>query len=1757
MSYDFFGLCNVDPPGDVDHLCFSNLLLPTDSVPLCNYSSGDIPPNPVTGTFGATGSWVVLNGLNPAKGGWAVAVRVYASLMGGTDGGITYATITFTDKNIHGDTVTVGFSSGVVYDTIYEPSSGLYQSNEYQVPLALYTSCFNTCDAQAIANVVGGTAPYTYKWSDPSIPNQPNVTLCKGSYSLVVTDALGCTASTTVDVLSPPAIIIDSVVYTPTIKCHGIKTAKIRIGAHGGNGTIRYSDDGGATYNHTGIFNGLGAGTYNLIIKDANGCHVDSTIKITEPAPIIIKDSVINLSCNGVANGEIHLKTSGGTAPFLYSYDAGTTYTLNADTTGLGPNTYTLFAKDANFCIKAGDTIKMAYPPLLVYDSLHFVKRILCNSDSATVKVYAHGGTGNLLYSANGGASWSTDSIFTKLGPGTFHFDVKDQNNCIKTGDSLVLVNPAAIVISKVDSNNVSCNGLTNGSIKITASGGSTGLIYSIDGGITYLANAGVFLNLAMGSYKVIVADSFACHNSFGTVTITEPAPIVLKDSIISPSCNGASNGEIHLKTSGGTAPFLYSYDNGTTFTSSADTIGLGPNTYTLFAKDANACIQAGDTVKIADPPLLVYDSLRIVNPILCNGDSANVKVYAHGGTGSLQYSSNGGASWNTDSLFVKLAPGTYHFDVKDQNNCIKTGDSLVLVNPSAILISKVDSVNVSCNGLANGSIKITASGGSTGLIYSIDGGITFLPNGGLFSNLATGTYKLIVADSLACQNSFGKVTLTEPAPIVIKDSVISINCNGAANGEIHLKASGGTAPYIYSYNNGLTYTINADTLGLAPATYTIFAKDANACKQAGDTLNLKDPVLLVYDSLHMVKKILCSGDSASVKVYAHGGTGNLLYSSNGGGNWSTDSNFVKLGPGTYHFAVKDQNSCIKTGDSLKLVNPIPITITKVDSANISCNGLTNGSLKITASGGSTGLIYSINGGTTYLANGGVFLNLAAGNYSIIVADSLACHNTFGTVTINEPALLDLGTISITNVSCTGKTDGKIRVLPSGGTSPYNYILKHNGLAIDSMRSASFALFTNLPPDSTYAVILNDTAGCGPVTSVTLTVSEPNKLIFDSVSVQQISCPGTKNGSVNIYGHGGTPFVPGSPFQYTINGGTSWSDTVPFISLDQGVYQTGIRDARGCSVFGDTVTLKNPPLISVDSITVLNIAGCFGDSTGKLVIHASGGSGKLQYTMGAQWYNSNVIDSLPAGFYNISVRDSLGCSVSGPGTAISQPNAITAVLKKRDPVNVNNGAIFFTNITGGSGVYNFFSASFAGNTFTSLVDSITSLGKGFYNTLVKDSHGCSSHDTITLGLTPPLDVSFTVTDVTCFGLKNGLIIFNPGPGATAPVKYSINGGLNYSYNDTFRNLDKGNYTLLAVDTTGKFILVDTVIHSPSQIKVNVVSRTDANCKFLLPGTSDFGSISITNISGGAGGYTYLWKNSNGQNVGNTNTANGLVAGTYTVDISDQKNCSIIYTDSISYDITKTVSLIRQNDTSTCYNSELTLTANTVNATSFLWQGLPKLDTLSLSNTFSFAAKDSIIVKLLVWNTFNCAAIDTFKINTKPFIGLILPADTISMLGGTSMNIPLQLKNPSNAATFLWTPATELKDASVQNPLFTPVNKSQEYYRFIVDATSTMGCEETDTANIAVFWELIVPSGFSPNGDLVNDTWIIKAAYIAPVTVEVFNRWGEHVFMASPYKNDWDGTYHGKPLPVGTYYFVITINTGTTKKTISGPLTIVR
>jgi gliding motility-associated-like protein len=375
--------------------------------------------------------------------------------------------------------------------------------------------------------------------------------------------------------------------------------------------------------------------------------------------------------------------------------------------------------------------------------------------------------------------------------------------------------------------------------------------------------------------------------------------------------------------------------------------------------------------------------------------------------------------------------------------------------------------------------------------------------------------------------------------------------------------------------------------------------------------------------------------------------------------------------------------------------------------------------------------------------------------------------------------------------------------------------------------------------------------------------------------------------------------------------------------------------------------------------------------------------------------------------------------------------------------------------------------------------------------------------------------TFTKTDPTC--TPNGTITVT-ATGGTPPYQYSINGGTNYQPSNTFTGLAGGTYSIVVKDANNctstpqpaTLTLVNTMTAS--------VVKTDANC-------TTGGTITITAAGGGTPPYEYSING--GTTYQASNVFTGLAAGTYNVVARNiASGCTAGQTVTITF--TNNLFVDPINGGSVCLGNSFTPVVNS-NAAVYSWS-----PTTGVSNP---AIANPVITPTGTTTYTLTATLGTCTLQRSVTVG-VFPGATVN--AGPDATIiagdVYTMQATGSAGSYVWTPSTALSSATILNPNANP----QVTTTYTLKVTNSQGCIATDDVVINVVPYCVKPmEAFTPNGDGINDLWLItNGNCLVSAKAQVFNRYGAKVFESNDYKNTWNGTYEGKPLPDGTYYYVI-------------------
>jgi len=863
----------------------------------------------------------------------------------------------------------VAASSSATFQVTFNPSATGARN-------ATVTITNNDCDESAYDFAITGTG------TDPEINVQGN--------SVTIADGDATPSSTDHTDFGNQSICSGTITRTFTVQNTG--TANLTISSVNISGTnaadfsVASSPSPLVTSSGSTTFqvefdpsaSGTRTATVTVNSDDCDESIYDFAIQGTGSAVSVSLSSQTNVSCYNGSNGAATVSASGGAGSLTYSWSPGGGTT--AAITGLAAQTYTCTVSDANSCT-ATQTVTISQPAAVTI-TVTAQSNVSCtggNNGAATAS--AGGGTGAYTYAwmPAGGTNASASGLTAQ----NYTCTVTDANSC-SAAKTISITEPTALTVSVTTQTNVSCNGSTNGSASVTASGGTGAYTYAWAPAGGTNATAG---GLAAQGYTCTITDANGCSTG-KTVTVTEPAALTASVTAqTSVSCPGGSNGAATVSAGGGTGAYTYAWvpAGGTNATAN----NLTAQSYTCTVADANGC-SAYKTVTVTEPTAITASVTTQTNVSCSGGSNGAATVSAGGGTGTFTYlwAPAGG----TNAAANGLSAQDYTCTVTDANGC--SIDKIVSVTqPAALTASVTAQTNVSCYGSTNGSVSVSASGGTGTYTYAWApaGGTNATANG-----LSAQDYTCTVSDANGC--SVDKVvTVTQPTALTASVTAQNqVSCNGGTNGSASAAASGGTGTYTYTWMPaGGT---NATASGLSAQNYTCTVTDANGCSATNTTL-ITEPTALTA-SVTVQNSVSCNGGSnGAASVSASGGTGAYTYAWIPAGGTNAAAN--GLTAQDYTCTVSDANGC-SSDKTVTITEPGALTTSVTSQTNVSCNGGTNGSASVSASGGTGAYTYAWMpaGGTNASASG-----LTAQNYTCSISDAHGC-SAIQAVSITQPVLI-------------------------------------------------------------------------------------------------------------------------------------------------------------------------------------------------------------------------------------------------------------------------------------------------------------------------------------------------------------------------------------------------------------------------------------------------------------------------------------------------------------------------------------------------------------------------------------------------------------------------------------------------------------------------------------------------------------------------------------------------------------------------------
>ena len=1367
------------------------------------------------------------------------------------------------------------------------------------VAIIANVSCNGLADGSIDVTPSGGFGSYLFDWDNDGTTDNDDTedlaSLSQNNYCLTLIDQAqpSCTFDTCFSVSEPDELFIGNTIVSEII-CADSLNGAIDISPVGGAGAyvFDWDNDGIGDADDNEDLNNVGGGAYAVRLEDGNSCFKDSTINITPIDPIIFNPNVTTSNC-GLDNGNISVNPNGGNLPYILSWDnGGSTNTISS----LFQGNYTLtlsYIGNTGFTCSVDTTFSIIDNPSAIDATFNPTDESCFGSCDGNIIATINNALAPITYNwTSSNPSFVNDGNPNQfdLCSGTYFLDMLDANNC-PYKDTLTISSADEIVTTETITP-VLCGGDSTGAISISVIGGSVvgDYIYEWVGQNTgFTSSSASISSLIEDNYFLTVTDDDGCVDT-ATYTVNENTPILITQNSNDASCN-LSNGSADITVSGGVDILGYQYiwedNSGFTISNSDNITNVSAGIYKVTVTDDVGCIDS-TTISISDlsQSTITIDSIKHES---CAGDQdglISVSILAIPFPGILTWVGPAGFAdpGGNNTTINNLGSGEYIATLTDGAGCILT--EIIDINEAQSLTVNAIIDSLDCFGDNDGAIDLFVSGGNVAgdYIYDWDNdGIGDDDDSQDLSSLSSGVYNIIIYDDANCSldTSFN---LQSPTELTGSTSANLTDC-GLSEGQAQVNVTGGTIlndyTFIWTDDTGLQIGATNSIINQPAGCYNISVEDDNGCTFT-DIACINNPTgpTIVLDS---IDSVLCYNQSnGAIFTTVTGPNIPLIIS------WQTVTSgsptnledLENVNSGIYSITVTDNLDCI-SGSTFTVPEPDSIEV-NANTTDLTCFENSSGEIDITISGGTgpfniswTGPVGFVDPSTQDLSS------LNQGSYELSGTDNNNCAIPNTIVTINEPSLLEIST-QITNTACDQPT-GTITISGSGGSVDVDYSYELQDISGNTISTNS--LTENLDQGQ-YICFAYDDSLCVAFDTVSL-----NQAASPNISLNQIDdvdCAGNSTGSIYI-----TVTGTASPFEY------QWSGSVApdpahqtiedFENWFAGTYQVVVTDTNGCSTTLDNLIIEQPiTLFATENI--INPL-CSDGNTGSITLNPSGGTSPYLY----EWSNNGIIignsitiNNLDSGAYSYIITDSNNCVY--PNTVnLTPPNSLVLNGNATPSSCGNANGSTDVSVTGGTvGLagynYSWYNA-INGNSIVGAGNTLINLNSGIYKVVVSDDNSCSDSTNITVSDSDGPSISYTTSNIACFGVSNGnidLTITGNGPPYnfiwTGPVGFIDPGSEDLS------GLSPGDYSVFVTDPFNCSGAENITVGGPDddiQIESTVTNLTCNN--------DSSGAISI-NIIGGTSPYNINWSGPNGFTSTDEDLVNLNDIGDYTISVTDALGC---------------------------------------------------------------------------------------------------------------------------------------------------------------------------------------------------------------------------------------------------------------------------
>lgn len=996
----------------------------------------------------------------------------------------------------------------------------------------------------------------------------------------------------------------------------------------------------------------LRADDYYVTISAKNACTSSDTVSISQPdATVSAPYTTTPTSCFGATDGAIDITVIGGTPPFNYSWSTGDS---TANISNLSSDSYTLQVLDSNSCLLV-EYMTVTEPAQL--DASYNITSVNCKSgNDGAVNMTMNTGVAPYTYSwSTGGNSQDVDSLIS----GTYFVTVTDDDNCLME-DSIVISEPDSLMTG-MSQQSTSCNGYCDGTTTVTGLGGTLPYSYQWDDPSNQVTATAT--GLCVLTYNVTLTDANSCVTT-DSIVLSEPAVLTTIMSKTDVTCYGNGDGTATAVVSGGSTPYTYLWNNGQNTSTS---VGLFPGTYGVNVFDANGCLTSNNIV-VNEPPAMSA-SINASSVSCISGSNGIADLGIVGGTAPYSYLWSTG---DTTEDISGLAAGAYSVMVTD--SCGSVISSATTINEPDSLASSILAQEVSCNAGTDGAADLSISGGTAPYDYLWSNGDSTED----ISGVMTGTYSVVITDFCG-QMISDTVVVAEPSALTSSITGVNVNCYGGGDGSATTTASGGTLPYLYSWNNGQT---NSDAVGLFAGNYTVNIVDVNGCL-ASNIITIAEPTALVLATTTI--GATCNNADGYSSVSVSGGTTPYIYSWNDPSS-QTASIATALTVGNYTVNIVDGNNCADSADVIveTMVETPQVCLVSVDSATKRYvivwekTGVPVDSFRIYRESATTG-VYDLIGAQAYSVESS-FIDQASypevkselykissldscGNESVLSLYHRSLH------LISSPGLGNNVVLSWDNYI--GFAFAKYKIWRGSNPSSMS--------VLDSVSSSISNYTDTMPPtlDSLFYLIeVIHPTGCVATKQKNFNSSKSNTSSISTISDLSASVStndasfGICNGEATVTGAGGE-----APYTYQWDAASGDQTSQIATGLCAGMYDVTVFDANGDSVMTDGAVGQVGGIITA---TTVSTDAATGSCDGTATVTALGGFEPYTYVWdgNAGSQTSQTANNLCPGTYSVTIIDSLGnqaLAFATVSTMIGIENIITYGFEVNIYPNPNRG----------------------------------------------------------------------------------------------------------------------------------------------------------------------------------------------------------------------------------------------------------------------------------------------------------------------------------------------------------------------------------------------------------------------------------------------------------------------------------------------------